>query len=119
MGKDEAVHSGVHCPPTPALDPTALGAGLCAFVLVDMAFDGETEATAALAAHPEVQELHHVSGPHSYLMKLRLADMPALQAFLADVVKPLAAVTRTETILALDTVKETAAIAVRGAETGA
>ncbi len=95
-----------------ALDPAALGAGLCAFVLIDMRFDGEAAATEALAARPEVQELHHISGPHSYLMKLRLADMPALQAFLTDVVKPLAAVTRTETILALDTVKETAAIAV-------
>lgn len=95
------------------LDPATLGAGLCAFVLIDMAYDGEAEATAALAAHPEVQELHHISGPHSYLMKLRLADMAALQAFLADAVKPLAAVTRTETILTLDSVKETARIPVR------
>ena len=96
------------------LDPVTLEASLCAFVLVDMGFDGEAEATAALAARPEVQELHHISGPHSYLMKLRLADMAALQAFLASVVKPLAAVTRTETILALHTVKETTAIAVPG-----
>lgn len=95
-----------------ALDPTALGAGLCAFVLIDMDYEGEAEATRALEARAEVQELHHVSGPHSYLMKLRLADMKALQAFLAEVVKPLHAVTRTETILALDTIKETAAIAV-------
>ena len=100
-----------------ALDPAALDAGLCAFVLVDMGFDGEAEAARALAARPEVQELHHISGPHSYLVKLRLADMAALQGFLADVVKPLAAVTRTETILALDTVKETAAIAVQAAKT--
>jgi len=94
------------------LDPAALGAGLCAFVLVDMVFDGEAEATAALAACAEVQELHHISGPHSYLMKLRLKDIAALQTFLSERAKPLAAVSRTETILALDTVKETAAIAV-------
>ncbi|MCB1336937.1 MAG: Lrp/AsnC family transcriptional regulator [Maritimibacter sp.] len=97
------------------LDPALLGAGLCAFVLVDMRFDGEAEAVDALRAHPEVQELHHISGPHSYLMKLRLADMAAMQAFLAEAVKPLAAVTRTETIFALDTVKETAALAIRTA----
>lgn len=97
-----------------ALDPAALDAGLCAFVFVDMDYAGEAEAVAALAARPQVQELHHISGAHSYLMKLRLADMPALQAFLAEQVKPLAAVTRTETILALDTVKETAAVAVPG-----
>jgi len=94
------------------LDPAALGAGLCAFVLIDMSFAGEAEAVAALAARAEVQELHHISGAHSYLAKLRLADMAAMQAFLAEVVKPLAAVTRTETIFALDTVKETAAIPV-------
>ena len=70
------------------------------------------DTVAALAACPEVQEIHHVSGPHSYLMKLRLADMAALQAFLTGVVKPLGAVMRTETILALDTVKETTAIAI-------
>ncbi len=95
------------------LDPGALDAALCAFVLVDMSFDGETEAATLLAARPEVMELHHISGAHSYLMKLRLADMPALQAFLTEIVKPLAAVTRTETLLALDTLKETAALPVK------
>lgn len=92
------------------LEPAMFGAGLCAFVLLDMDFAGEAEAIAVLAARPEVQELHHVSGPHSYLAKLRLANMAAMQAFLTEVVKPLAAVTRTETIFALDTLKETAAI---------
>lgn len=101
-----------------ALDPGALGAGLCAFVLIDMGFDGEAEAAAALIARPEVMELHHISGPHSYLMKLRLTDMPALQSFLADVVKPLPAVMRTETILALDSLKETAAIPVAPPDDG-
>lgn len=94
------------------LDPARVGAGLCGFVLVDMRFEGEREAAEALAARPEVQELHHVSGAHSYLMKLRVADMPAMQRFLTEVVKPLAAVTRTETIFALETLKETSEVAV-------
>jgi len=95
-----------------ALDPAQFGAALCAFVLVDMDHDGEAAACAALAARGEVLEIHHISGPHSYLVKLRLADMAAMQRFLSDVLKPLAAVKRTETLFALDTVKETAAIAV-------
>lgn len=94
------------------LDPARVGAGLCAFVLVDMSFAGEAEAAAALTARAEVQELHHISGAHSYMMKVRVADMPAMQRFLAEVVKPLAAVTRTETIFALATVKETSEVAV-------
>lgn len=94
------------------LDPLSFGLGLCAFVLIDMRFEGEDEAVATLAVHPEVQELHHISGPHSYLMKLRVADTRALQDFLTRVVKPLPAILRTESIITLDTAKETAAIAV-------
>lgn len=97
------------------LDPLAFGLGLSAFVLVDMAYDGEEDAVTALTARPEVQELHHVSGAHSYVMKLRVADTRGLQDFLAQVVKPLPAVLRTESIIVLDTAKETAAIAVPGA----
>lgn len=94
------------------LDPDAFGLGLCAFVLIDMNYDGEASAVAALTAQPEVQELHHISGPHSYLMKLRVADTKALQAFLAQAVKPLPGIMRTETIITLDSAKETAAIAI-------
>jgi Lrp/AsnC family leucine-responsive transcriptional regulator len=98
------------------LAPQSFGLGLCAFVLIDMAFDGEAEAVATLTAHPAVQELHHISGPHSYLMKLRLSDTRALQDFLTRVVKPLPAVVKTESIITLDTAKETAAIAIPGTD---
>jgi Lrp/AsnC family leucine-responsive transcriptional regulator len=94
------------------LAPAPFAAATCAFVLLDLRYEGEAEAIAALSAHDAVQELHHISGPHSYLMKLRLADTAALQQFLSEVVKPLPAVTRTESIIALDTAKETLAIAV-------
>lgn len=92
------------------LDPAQVGAGICAFILADMRHAGEAEAAAALAARDEVMELHHISGAHSYLLKVRVADMPAMQRFLTDVVKPLPAVTRTETLFALETVKETSAV---------
>lgn len=89
------------------LDPVRVGAGLCGFMLIDMAYGGEAEATRVLSARPEVLELHHVSGAHSYLAKVRVADTRAMQRFLQNIVKPLAAVLRTETIFALETVKET------------
>lgn len=92
-----------------ALDPMRIGAGLCAFMLIDMGYEGEAEAVAALRARPELMELHHVSGRHSYLAKIRVADMAAAQAFLDAVVKPLRAVQRTETIFAMETLKETSA----------
>ncbi len=94
------------------LDPNVLGAAFCGFVFVDTSYDGEAEAVAALTARPEVQELHHISGAHSYLMKLRVADTAAMQAFLQDHVKPLAGVLRTETLIALETCKETSSVAI-------
>lgn len=92
------------------LAPDRVGAGFCVFVLVDMAYDGEKEACSALIAQPEVQELHHISGQHSYLMKLRVRDTPALQAFLHEKVKPLKAIQKTETLISLSMLKETTAI---------
>lgn len=92
------------------LDPARVGAGVCIFVLIDMKYEGEEQACAALRSCPEVQELHHISGPHSYLMKLRVRDMPAFQAFLKNTVKPLPAVIGTETLISLDTLKETSAV---------
>ncbi|SLN71435.1 Leucine-responsive regulatory protein [Roseivivax jejudonensis] len=92
------------------LDPRRVGAGLCVFVLIDMSHEGEDKAVRAIAAHAEVQELHHISGPHSYLAKLRVGDMAALQEFLTNVIKPQAAVSATETVFAMRTVKETAAL---------
>lgn len=89
------------------LDPVRAGAALCSFVLIDMVYEGEEEATEILRSRPEVQELHHISGPHSYLMKIRVANTEAMQEFLQQVVKPLRAVQRTETIFTLGTLKET------------
>ncbi len=89
------------------LDPVRVGAGLCGFVTLDMAHEGEEQAKEVLIRRPEIQEMHHVSGSHSYLLKVRVADTRAMQRFLQDVLKPLRAVRRTETILVLETVKET------------
>ncbi|SNS72632.1 Lrp/AsnC family transcriptional regulator [Tropicimonas sediminicola] len=94
------------------LDRGATGASLCAFVLLDVDYEGEAEACTALSERPEVMELHHVSGARSYVMKVRLADTAALQAFLQEVVKPLRGVRRTETMISLDALKETMAVPV-------
>ncbi|NDR56543.1 Lrp/AsnC family transcriptional regulator [Aliiruegeria sabulilitoris] len=100
------------------LEPDAVGAGLCALVFIDMDYEGEPEACAALVARPEVMELHHVSGAHSYLMKIRVRDSRSLQAFLQEVLKPLPAVRRTETLLSLEALKETTAMPIAGLDIG-
>jgi len=100
------------------LDPGTVGAGLCAFMFVDMHFEAESVAVQALAARPEVQELHHISGAHSYMMKVRVADTAALQRFMNEQVKPLAAVHRTESFIVLDTAKETTAVVILDPKSG-
>jgi len=98
------------------LDPEKVGAGLCAFILIDMAFNGEAEACQLIARRDEVMELHHISGAHSYLVKIRVKDSHALQRFLATVLKPIGAIQKTETIISLEAKKETGAVLVAGLE---
>ena len=98
------------------LDPVAMGAGLCAFILVDMDYTGESAAKAHLAQRPEVQELHHISGGHSYMVKVRVADTAAMQRFLQLELKPLKAVTHTETLIVLETAKETTEVLISDAK---
>ncbi len=92
------------------VDPQKVGASLCIFVFLDLSYDGEADACEALRTQDEVQELHHISGQHSYLMKLRVQDTAALQRFLQDKVKPLKAIQKTETFLSLETLKESTAV---------
>jgi len=98
------------------LNPVPIGLGFCAFVLLDVAYDGEEETGQAIAALPEVQEMHHISGAHSYLLKIRVRDSAAMQALLHTKIKPLAGVQRTESIVVLETVKETTELLVTPSE---
>lgn len=90
--------------------PRAVGIDVCAFVwvLLDRP-EAEAGFLAGVAALPAVQEAHHVTGPYSYLLKLRARDTAALERLLAAV-KALPGVTRTETQLALSSPKETTAL---------
>jgi Lrp/AsnC family leucine-responsive transcriptional regulator len=102
-GVIEGFHAHVH--------PDALGLDLLAFVFVGWS-DPEVEAPflARVAASPAVLECHHVTGTWNYLMKVRLPNTRELERFLADVVKPVHGVQRTETIIALSSNKETTAL---------
>lgn len=96
------------------IDPSRVGIKLCALIFVDMTYDGEEEATNTLAAFPEIQEIHHISGARSYMIKIRVADTDALQTFLKDKVKPIKSIVRTESFIVLDTVKETTEVLING-----
>ncbi len=89
------------------LSSEKVGSNLCAFLLLDMDYAGEAHACAALVKLDEVQELHHISGAHSYMMKIRVANTKALQRLISTKIKPLAGITGTQSMLVLSTEKET------------
>ena len=93
------------------LNPRALAAGLLAFVFVrDEASYGALETGAALAAIPEVQEVHNVAGEDCYLVKVRVADAESLSRLLRERFGAIPSIRSTRTTIVLDTLKETARI---------
>ncbi|QYU68025.1 Lrp/AsnC family transcriptional regulator [Leptolyngbya sp. 15MV] len=90
------------------LDPVAAGCPLLAFVFVAMR-PGKDDAAflKAMKRAEPVLECHTVTGAWCYLIKLRLADVAALESFVSDEIRAQPGVERTETILALASPKET------------
>jgi Lrp/AsnC family leucine-responsive transcriptional regulator len=95
------------------LDPVAAGCPLLAFVFVAMR-PGRDDAAflKAMKRQEAVLECHTVTGPWCYLLKLRLADIRSLEAFVSEEVRTQPGVERTETILAIASPKETAILPV-------
>jgi Lrp/AsnC family leucine-responsive transcriptional regulator len=91
------------------VDPNAVGLGLCAFLLVDLdtRADCEDDFVAGAVALPEIQEIHHVTGQHNYLLKVRVADTEGLQILLSEKLKRLPGLLRTESTVVLRSFKET------------
>ena len=91
------------------IDPEMVGLGLCAFLLVDLdsRSDREDDFVAGAIALPEVQEIHHITGRHNYLLKVRVADTAGLQALLSEKLKRLPGLLRTESTVVLQSFKET------------
>ena len=95
------------------LDPAAVGCPLLAHVLAAVA-PGRDDAAfrGAVLREEAVLECHAVSGAWTYLLKLRVADLPALDAFLNGTLRTLPGVQRVETLIAVATVKESAILPV-------
>ncbi len=95
------------------LDPLAVGCPLLAFVFVAQRGGGKEDAAfrKAMRRDEAVLECHQVTGPWTHLLKLRLADLGALEAFLAGL-RGQPGVERTEAQIALATAKETAVLPV-------
>lgn len=99
------------------IDPAAVDLGLLAFVLVRADERGGAPRTeAALAAIPEVQEVHHVAGEDCFMLKVRARDTSALNDLLANQIGALETVQSTKTTIVLRTAKETSTIPIASPE---
>ncbi|MFD2175528.1 Lrp/AsnC family transcriptional regulator [Rhodobacter lacus] len=88
------------------LDAGALGLPVTAFVWIALAETAdETAFRGAIAARPEVTACHHVTGPWSYLVQVRMPSLAGVEGFLGWL-KAEGWIARSETMLALSTVVE-------------
>ncbi|ACA16662.1 transcriptional regulator, AsnC family [Methylobacterium sp. 4-46] len=90
------------------LDPHRLGLSLLVFVEVSLdktTPDIFARFAAAVRRAPEVLECHMVGGGFDYLVKTRVADMPAYRRFLGEVLLALPGVTETRTYAVMEEVK--------------
>jgi len=90
------------------LDPALLGAGLLVFVevLLDRTVhDVMDNFKAAVQVRPEILEAHLVAGGFDYLLKTRVADMPAYRHFIGSGIWTLPGVRETRTYVVMEEVK--------------
>jgi Lrp/AsnC family leucine-responsive transcriptional regulator len=96
------------------LNPDKLGAGMLVFIEVVLdrtTPDVMNEFKAAVQVRPEILECHLVAGGFDYLIKTRVADMPAYREFIGSVVWALPGVRETHTYAVMEEVKNTTALA--------
>jgi len=96
------------------VNPEAIGCTLTAFVSIQLdkpkhqgPFIKKIESLA------EVQECHHVTGEDDYLLKIRCGSAKDLERLVAEDIKGVPGVSRTRTMIALSTVKETPVLPVK------
>jgi Lrp/AsnC family leucine-responsive transcriptional regulator len=91
------------------VNPTSVGLDLCAFVQVILpAPDAEENFINKVNNIDEIQECHCISGEYSYLLKVRVKNTLALEKLLANEIKSIKGVIRTNSTIVLTTYKETA-----------
>jgi Lrp/AsnC family leucine-responsive transcriptional regulator len=94
------------------IDPHVVDRALLAFVSVRTSEHGpEMPSAIALSEIPEVLEVHHVAGDDCYLLKVRARDAEHLGQLLRQKISSVPGVISTRTTIVLESVKETARIA--------
>lgn len=104
--------SGVIGQQTVVLDAEALGFEACFFVLIRTAeheADWQRRFLDALRARPEVQEAHRLAGDIDYILKVRVANARAFDAFYQALIKDVSIFNVTSS-LSMEEIKNTTAL---------
>lgn len=92
---------------TVRLNRQKIGMGLLAFVMVTITTTEEIPRfRQAAVGWGCVLECHHIAGEYDYLLKVLVKDTAALEDFLTNTLKPLGCVAKSNTVIALSTLKE-------------
>lgn len=101
-------NSGVIRGWTADVDPKKVDLGLLAFIFVLVDLPRNTAGfLAGIQEINEILECHHVTGDWSYLLKIRARDTDHLEAVITNKLKALPGVTRSLSMIALSSEKET------------
>lgn len=93
------------------LNPTRFDRGLVAFVFIRAQPESDSSGLGkALAAIPDVQEVHYVAGEDGFMAKVRVSDTVHLERVRREKIAALPQVESTRTVIVLHTYKETARI---------
>ena len=97
------------------INPAALDQTLLSFIFIRAADGIGCAATGqALAAIPEVQEVHDIAGDDGYLVKVRTTDSAGLVALMRDSFAKIPSIISTRTTIVLETVKEEQQLVIPG-----
>lgn len=97
------------------INPVAVDQKLLAFIFIK-ANDGlgSPDTAQALAAIPEVQEVHDIAGDDGYLVKVRTHDSSTLVNLIRNSFSQIPTIISTRTTIVLDTLKEDQQIVIEG-----
>ena len=88
------------------IDPQKFGYGVMAFVSIDVDSRSMRELVRSLSRCHQVCELHHTTGGHGLMLKVRARDVENLKKFVDDRIQSFDSVKSVRTIVAMETIKE-------------
>lgn len=91
------------------INPDAVGCNITAFIALALEHPRYREEFIDLVNKlPSVQECHHITGDYDYLLKIRCRTTSELERLITGDLKGFGGISKTQTIIALSTVKESA-----------